>query len=358
AFVGEDYRPLEDAYVEVDERGLISSVGRGSGGARVGGVALPGLVDAHVHTGDYALAGAGLPLPLEDLVAPPHGLKHRLLSAMGPGELERSVRAALLYMESTGSTVAADFREGGLEGVLAARRASSGLRIRPIVLGRPGPDGDFRAVLEAADGLGLSSPLDHLDSLGSMASAASAAGKILAAHVAETREARAAGDLEVVMDAGGFSFIVHGTHLSWDDLAWLASRRVGLVACPRANGFFSGSEPPLASALEAGVELALGTDNSGWVAPDMWREMEAALRALRRQRPSLADPRVVLRSATLSGARLLGMERVGLIAEGWLANIVVLDESAVLPAVDPLASAVLRGGPGHIRAVITGWMPD
>ncbi|MGC8555592.1 MAG: hypothetical protein ACP5NG_01050, partial [Conexivisphaera sp.] len=74
AFVGEDYRPLEDAYVEVDERGLISSVGRGSGGARVGGVALPGLVDAHVHTGDYALAGAGLPLPLEDLVAPPHGL--------------------------------------------------------------------------------------------------------------------------------------------------------------------------------------------------------------------------------------------------------------------------------------------
>ena len=359
AFIGEDYRPVEDVYVEVDDRGYISSIGRGSTGpgVRAGGVALPAPVDAHVHTGDYALAGAGLSLRLEDLVAPPSGLKHRLLSAMGPEELDRSISGAISYLRSTGSTAAADFREGGLAGVLAARRASSRAGYRLLVLGRPEGDGSFEDVLRAADGLGLSSPLDHLDSLRAMASSAASMGKLFAAHVAETRRAREMGDLEAILGAGppAPDFLVHGTFLSEDDLMALAEAHVGLVACPRANSFFSGASPPIAAALRAGVELALGTDNAGWIAPDMWREMEAALRLLRSQDPALADPRRVLRAATLSGARILGMERAGIIEEGWLANIVVLDESVVSPSVDPLSAAIIRGGPGHIRSVISGW---
>jgi len=342
-------------YVEIDDGGVISSIGRGSGGIRVGGVALPGPVNAHVHTGDYALAGAGLQLPVEDLVAPPGGLKHRLLGSMGPGELERSIEGALRYMESTGSLVAADFREGGVDGVLAARRASSRVGHRLLILGRPAAGDDPGALLDAADGLGLSSPLDYRESLGKLIAAASSRGKLIAAHVAETAASRASGDLEALMDAGRPSFVVHGTHLSEEDLAALADARVGIVACPRANAFFSGSNPPLAAALRAGVELALGTDNAGWVAPDMWREMEAALRLLRRQDPPLADPRAVLRMSSLSGARILGLERVGLIDEGWFAHMAILDESAVSPSMDRLSAAVLRGGAGHVRAAIGWW---
>ncbi|MGC8848584.1 MAG: amidohydrolase family protein [Conexivisphaera sp.] len=358
AFIGEDYRPVEDVYLEVDDRGYISSIGRGSAGpgVRAEGVAIPAPIDAHVHTGDYALAGAGLSLRLEDLVAPPNGLKHRLLASMGPEELELSISGAISYLRSTGSTAAADFREGGLAGVLAARRASSRAGYRLLILGRPGADGSFEEVLRAA-GPGLSSPLDHVDSLRAMMSSAASVGKIFAAHVAETRRSRETGDLEAVLEAGppAPGFIVHGTFLSEDDLMALAEARVGLVACPRANSFFSGASPPIAAALRAGVELALGTDNTGWVAPDMWREMEAALRLLRSQDPALADPRRVLRAATLSGARVLGMDRVGIIEEGWLANLVVLDGSVVSPSMDPLSAAIIRGGPGHIRSVISGW---
>ena len=355
AFVGEEYAPVEDVYVEVDDRGYIASIGRGSTpGIRAVGVALPGLVNAHVHTGDYALAGAGLSLGLEEIVAPPGGLKHRLLASMGPEELERSISGALRYLLSTGSTFAADFREGGLSGVLAARRASRAASYRLVVLGRPEVDGSFEDVLREADGLGLSSPLDHLESLRAMASAAASQGKIFAAHVAETRRSRDMGDLEALLEAGRPSFVVHGTFLGEEDLMALADSRVGLVICPRSNAFFSGASPPIAAAIRAGVELALGTDNAGWIAPDMWREMEAALRLLRVQDPALADPRRILRAATLSGARVLGLDRVGVIDEGWFASMVVIDRSAVSPSVDPLSAVVLRGGPGHIRSVVVG----
>ncbi|MFP3284582.1 MAG: amidohydrolase family protein [Nitrososphaeria archaeon] len=354
ALVGEDYEPVEDVYVEVDDRGVISSIGRGSGGTRLGGVALPGLVNAHVHTGDYALAGAGLQLSLEDLVAPPGGLKHRLLESMRQEDLQRSIEGALRYMKSTGSLIAADFREGGINGVAAARRAAARARYRLIELGRPSGN-DVEALLDVAEGLGLSSPLDYGEYLRELVTAASSRGKLIAAHVAETLGARESGDLEMLLEAGRPSFVVHGTYLSEEDLATLAEERVGLVACPRANAFFSGSSPPLAAALRAGVEVALGTDNTGWVAPDMWREMEAALRLLRRQDPSLADPKVVLRMSSLSGAKILGLERVGIIEEGWLAYIVVLDESAILPSVDVPSAVVLRGGAGHLKAAIGLW---
>lgn len=98
----------------------------------------------------------------------------------------------------------------------------------------------------------------------------------------------------------------------------------------------------LRAVRDAGVTIAMGTDagNIGTLpGPSIYREFALMARAG-------LSPREVLASATINGARLMGMERtIGLIAEGRHADLVVLDA-------DPLAdvahlariSTIVRGG--------------
>ena len=351
---GEDYGVIEDAYVEVDDDGLITSVGRGSGGLKIGGIAVPGLINAHVHTGDYALAGLGLKGKLEDVVAPPLGLKHRELARMGEDEVIASIAQATLHMLRSGTVVAGDFREGGTGGVKAARSAAMSTGFKLVVLGRPLGEDDVEDVLSYADGIGLSSPLEFPPGIISRAhSIAKSNGKLLAAHVAETRDARDAGDLELLLENAEPSFIVHGTNLTQDDLSLLAERGIPLVVCPRSNSFFGVGEPPLAEALRDGVDVALGTDNTGWISPELEREMEAAFSLLRRQDERMAEPRLVLRAAALGGARALSLKKTGIIKEGWMAHITIFEKTTAITASrDLLASLVLRAGSKDVKAMM------
>ncbi len=353
--VGGDYRMIEDAYVEIDDDGLITSIGRGSGGLKVGGIAIPGLVNAHVHTGDYVLAGLGLDRKLEEIVVPPLGLKHRELARMDEDEVVASIAQATLHMLGSGVAVAGDFREGGLVGVKAARSAAISTGFKLVVLGRPSDDEDVEDILSNADGIGLSSPLEVSPEVLSRAySIARAGGKLLAAHVAETKGARDAGDLELLLEVAEPSFIVHGTNLTQDDLSLLAEREIPLVICPRSNSFFGVGEPPLAEALKDGVEVALGTDNTGWISPELEREMETAFSLLRRQDERMADPRLVFRAATLGGAKALSLKKTGIIEEGWEAYITIFEKATAITASrDPIAALVLRASSKDVKAIIS-----
>ena len=94
-------------------------------------------VDAHIHIGDTGAKEMGVGLPLEKVVIPPDGLKHRFLQSVSGTEMHiNMMRDGLLELLHNGIIAMADFREQGLPGVRALREAAAGLPLYVVALGR------------------------------------------------------------------------------------------------------------------------------------------------------------------------------------------------------------------------------
>src|SRR5205809_1519379 len=100
---------------------------------------------------------------LEDIVAPPRGLKHRVLAGAKDEDVVDAMRGMLRVMARTGVGSFRDFREGGLPGVRLLLRAAIGGGVATTVLGRPARieyrRDEVDAILRVAAGIGISSVL-------------------------------------------------------------------------------------------------------------------------------------------------------------------------------------------------------
>ena len=347
---GVDLEPVRGACVWVRD-GVVESIERSTcpqntiGGS--GFVALPKPANLHVHSADLLFAEYGADMRLEDLVAPPHGLKHRLLAKASQEELEEA--AFRLYSDawSMGTGLLVDFRELGGVGCATAKRAYS--RLGPgmdlIVLGRPGPGWP-----EACDGLGISSPRDYdsgdLSRLTSMF-------RVSMAHVAETLESRIGGDLEEAI-RHGFSAIVHGVYLDRKDLDMLAEKGIGLVLCLRSNMWHGIGVPPLKDVLESGVAFGFGTDNAAWMPPNVWEEARAFLYLARLR--GVRDPAYrAVKALFVDGYRIVG-RRPPVIVEGGRAGFLLFSSPGVEYARDVYMWVVKRVGPENLVARVENGM--
>ncbi len=255
-----------DGHVVVED-GRVSEVGEGSpaGSVQVGCI-LPGLTDGHTHLGD-----AGLHLDrkygLEELVAPPDGLKHRYLRDTPAEKIEADMAAYAGELSSNGVSRFLDFREGGLEGVRMLRRASD----RAVILGRPlskefDPN-EVDAILDEADGIGIPSISDVPDSyISALADAVHRRGKYLAIHVSERIREDFGRVLSIEPD-----FVVHMCEATDRDLRACADADLSVVVCPTSNLYF-GKVPPIRRMHDAGVRIAVGTDNAMLCRPDLFAE--------------------------------------------------------------------------------------
>ena len=355
---GPELEVEREVHVEVRD-GVVSHIGRGfvpQGRSVVElrtGVAIPGLVNAHVHPMDYAIPEAGLDLPLSQLVSWPNGLKHRLLRQAHDGLLSRASMDVLRKMLRQGVHYSIAFYELGLRGATVGLEARREVTVESFVLARPERVEEVEEVLSLSDGLGLDSPLRYsVEELRRMAKAAREAGGLVAVHVAEDQASRERGDLEAALYHLSPDFIVHGTHLSDEDIQELAERGVSVVVCPRSNLHFAVGVPPVAKMFEAGINVLVGTDNAGWVEPDLWRELEALYFISRLQ--GRGDPREVLKAACINPAKLSKLDVPKGIEEGERANLLILDGSAlgIERSSNLHASIVKRGGEVAVLASI------
>jgi len=295
---------------------------------------VPAFVNAHTHIGDSIAKEAGAGLSLAELVAPPDGLKHRLLRAAEREELIAGMRRSVRLMASTGTAAFADFREGGIDGVSALREATDGIDIEGLAFGR-----DERGVLSVADGYGASGAADA--DFTDERRRAREAGKPFAIHAGENRT----DDIEPALDLDP-DLLVHMVQASDDHLRRVQKGDTPVVICPRSN-LVSGVGLPPIEALTEHTTVALGTDNVMLNAPSIFREMEFTAKLTDLPAPT------VLGMATHAGAEVLGLG-CGTIEEGKEARVVVLDGDSdnLAGARDPVRAVVRRAGADDVVDVL------
>ncbi|MEZ5289239.1 MAG: amidohydrolase family protein [Vicinamibacterales bacterium] len=100
------------------------------------------------------------------------------------------------------------------------------------------------------------------------------------------------------------TLVVHGVQLEDAALRVLRDRGCTLVTCPRSNQWVGVGVPPLARFYRSGVPVAIGTDSLASVA-DL--NLFAELQAMHWMAPEI-PPATLIESATLTGARALGLD--------------------------------------------------
>ncbi|RLM57234.1 nucleoside deaminase [Halobellus sp. Atlit-31R] len=297
-------------------------------------IVLPAFVNAHTHLGDSIAKEAGAGLSLDELVAPPDGLKHQLLGEASPEDTVDAMRRSLRLMSETGTAACIEFREGGVEGVDYIRDAASGLPIDPVVLGR-----ESAAAMHESDGFGASGARDG--DFGSLRNATRDAGKLFGIHAGE----RDPHDINAALDLDP-DFLVHMVHPESIHYERLADHGVPVVVCPRSNLVTGVGVPPIRELSER-TTLALGTDNVMLNSPSMFREMEFAAK--------LADvpASTILRMATANGAAIAGLN-CGVVEPDREAKLLVLDGDSdnLAGAQDVVRAVVRRAGAADVKEVI------
>ena len=247
---------FEDGYLTV-ESGIIRELAFGEKlkGADFEGCMLPGFVDTHTHVADCGLV-LDRKYELEELVAPPNGLKHRYLRDTDDSVIKRNIRDYEFRLNAFGVSRYIDFREGGVKGAKMLRDVSD----RAVILGRPVSKeydaNEIDDILSVADGIGISSitDMDH-GYIEAIADHVHRKNKMLALHVSE----RIREDIDFVISLEP-RFIVHMVQATDSDLSKCADNDIPISVCPTSNMYF-GTVPPLGRMLDAGIDISLGTDN-------------------------------------------------------------------------------------------------
>jgi 5-methylthioadenosine/S-adenosylhomocysteine deaminase len=139
---------------------------------------------------------------------------------------------------------------------------------------------------------------------------------------------------------------VHMTQLDPEQIAFFAETGAHIVHCPESNLKLASGFCPLAQCLEAGVNVALGTDGSASNNDlDMLGEMRTAALLAKGVAGNAAAVSAMqaLQMATLNGAKALGLDaEIGSLSIGKAADVVAIDLSEIetQPIFNPVAQIV------------------
>jgi len=397
---------LRDAVVDVDEAGRIAHVGpRATAPPLAGpvrtltGILLPGLVNAHAHTGMTALRGLGGDLPL----------MRWLTEVMWPAEARldaEDVRAAMLVgaceMLGAGITTSVEmyfFNHAVVDAVLTA---GSRAVVTPGIIAAPGWDrlGTWEQMLDGisrwidADGLRFG-PGERIElgygphaaytlppeALTAAGAAARERGALLHIHIAETPGEDTAiraeyGSVPLLLERLGVLdghdpgrnagrgtrvLAAHAIHLSDADIAVLARHRVGVAHCPGSNSKLASGIARLLDLRAAGIPVGLGTDGpASHDDLDLWDDVKLAARLARLTSGDAAalTAAQALLLATRGGAAAIGRDDIGTLRPGAWADLVHIgaDHPAFAVGLDVpdgqlLANLVWAAGARAVRDV-------
>lgn len=227
------------------------------------GLIVPTFVNSHTHIGDSFIRDKNIVLPknVEELVAPPDGLKHRLLRESSDEEIIEGMEHSLDLMIKSGTQLFCDFRENGILGISQLKSALRLRKISSVILSRPDSlkydKIEIDLLLKSSDGIAISSISDWgYSELQKVAKSVKKDKKIFALHASE----RIRENIDDILDLKP-DFLVHMIKASESDLIRVCENNIPVIICPRANSFF-GLEPNFELLKKVNINLLIGTDNA------------------------------------------------------------------------------------------------
>jgi len=198
--------------------------------------------------------------------------------------------------------------------------------------------------------------------------AADAAGVAITIHMAESpfeiqysKDTYGMTSIEFFESIGFLNGPVIAAHVVWPtdaEIRILAERKVGVIHNPTSNMKIASGISPVASMLQAGVRVGLGTDGAASNNDlDMWEEMRLAalLQKVDRMDPEVLPASTVLTMATRGGAEAIGIgEQVGSVTVGKRADIIQVsfDDVHFIPTYDVISHLVYVADEQDVASVV------
>ena len=304
---------------------------------------LPGFVNAHTHAAMVLLRGLGEEAPLMEW------LQNKIWPVedkLTPEYIYWGTLSAMLEMLASGTTCFADMyfeMDRVAEAVLGAGMRAA--LCRGITAGEPGKiERSIANNLELAEKyhgreglitvqMGPHAPYTvPIEYMKQIAEAARSHGLGVHFHFLETKGERdnLGMTAEEYLNESGLLSVPYLTlaHAVWLDPSISLPDNVTLVHNPCSNLKLGSGIMPLVSWLERDVSVALGTDGaSSNNRLDIWEEMRTAalLHKGVNEDPVCVSALDVLRMATYEGAKAFGFSQKGMIKEGWVADLVLVN---------------------------------
>jgi 5-methylthioadenosine/S-adenosylhomocysteine deaminase len=151
-------------------------------------------------------------------------------------------------------------------------------------------------------------------------------------EVADSFDEKGVSPIAYVDSLGLFQYptiAAHCVHVSDEDIAILADKKVNVVHNPGSNLKLGNGFAPIQKMMAAGVNVALGTDGSSSNNNlNLFEEMHLAAMVHKavHEDPTAIPAYTALEMGTVNGAKALGLEnKVGQIKVGYLADLIMID---------------------------------
>ncbi len=150
--------------------------------------------------------------------------------------------------------------------------------------------------------------------------------------------------------------LIHGVWLSETDIDIIAKHHCSVITCPRSNMQLGSGIAPVEILLQKNIPLGLGTDGpASNNRLDLFAEIDACakLAKVRDLNPVHGMAQTILSMGTHMGAGGLGLDDVGLLKKGQLADIILLNYN--VPHLTPMYSPdllVYSGCGGQVQTVL------
>ncbi len=343
-----------------------------------GGLLMPALVNAHAHSAMTLLRGAGADLPLDrwlgEVIFP-------LEARLTPDMARAGVGLAVLEYVRCGVTCVNDMYHFPEQTAQVMGRAGMRAMIsNACVEFGSGQEqlgnalsffrdchGSFGGRIRA--GVSLHAEYTSTPELvRELVSACEGLDNVVHVHLSETeKEVRdcfqrhGKSPVRYFHDLGLFrmpSVAAHCVAVDEEDLRILSGDGVTVALNPVSNLKLGSGAAPVSEMLSHGIRIALGTDGAASNdSLDLFQEIKLTgiLDKGIRHDPTLIPPARVLEAATLSGARAMGYQDLGLILEGWQADCVLvdLDMPNLLPFSEVPASLVYAAKGENVRMTLS-----
>lgn len=344
-----------------------------------GKIVLPGFINTHTHAAMTLMRGYADDMPLDKwLQSKIWPFESRLNSE----DIYWGTALAVMEMIKTGTTTFSDMyfsmdrvaelvEESGIRAVLA----------EGLIEDNDGQDGLDKAVKYALDYNGVAdgrittmlaphAPYtcgrDYLEQIKELALKNNLPVHI---HLSESKkevkdflESYQSSPVEYLADFDFFDnqvLAAHCVHLEPGDLEILKNKNVQIAHNPMSNAKLANGIAPIKKYLDNEINVSLGTDGvSSNNSLDMLKEAKMAsyLQKIKYEDPTAIDTAAILEILTINGAQALALDQLGLIEEGYQADLQLIDiktDSFYYPHHNNLSNLFYAADTHSIDTVIT-----